>query len=68
LGCVFALAWFLRVGGLNLSVGRGTQAKTKPELDQGCGWTLAAYLLSSVSIWCRLLAQGEYWPEIETQA
>ena len=28
----------------------------------------AAYLLSLVSIWCLLFAQGECWPEIETQA
>ena len=29
---------------------------------------LAACLLSLVSIWCLLFAQGECWPEIETQA
>ncbi|EEG26072.1 hypothetical protein CORMATOL_02389 [Corynebacterium matruchotii ATCC 33806] len=28
----------------------------------------AACLLSLVSIWCLLFAQGECWPEIETQA
>ena len=65
---MFALAWFLRVGGLNLPVGCGTQAKAKPELDQGFGRALAACVLSLVSVWCALLAQGECWPEIETRA
>ena len=32
------------------------------------GRDLAAYLLSLVSVWCALLAQGECWSEIETRA
>ena len=32
------------------------------------GRVLAAHLLSLVSVWRVLLAQGECWSEIETQA
>ena len=68
LSCVFALAWVPCLGSLNLSVGCGTQAKAKPELDRGLGRDLAAGLLSLVSSYRPLFSQGEFWPETETQA
>ena len=62
------LAWILHPTGRIRPSTDGTPANAKLMSGREAGRVLAAHLLSLVSVWRVLLAQGECWSEIETQA